>query len=340
MPSFKCLGAILLLLVASITNAQLPIERPFPHDNITRWFNEYRPLSYQANTTNSACLFWLHGGRGHMREINSDYVTIFGQKRKNIILQWSDKNGFLLLAPNANNVAGNETRGYNQVWNDGRVEDVQPNVNVSSDDVGFLANLARWAVAERGVNPAKIYLVGGSNGGIMIFRALMETTPPIYAAAAAFVASLPVNAAPPPTDLSTPLFLMNGNKDPVLPWAGGTLVLPEYSGKFGSMISVEATRDYFIQMNQADTGKVQKSTLPNRCWFDRCRILSEFYPANTTAARSAPLVFYTMDGGGHTIPLTELIWWTAAQRRFAGPLCRDVDGLKLIWDFLKSYNLK
>jgi polyhydroxybutyrate depolymerase len=313
-----------LLAFASSAQAQLVggsadnlVEQSISHDGLTRWFLEHRPDSYAEG---GALVILLHGGTQSMRKIFNRRNR--GSRRW---LDLSDANGFLLLAPNGVNPDTGDTKGDDQNWNDLRDE-----IGGNVDDVGFLTALTYWAVTERGVDPSRVYVTGASNGGIMTYTALI-LTPEVYAAGAAFIANLPATEVPTP-DNPTPIFIMNGTKDKLMKWDGGTV-----GQEGGEVRSALATRDYWVQVNAADAGNVQKAKLRNRRLFDGCRITSELYPA--TGADSAPVQFYTMEGGGHMIPFTGFGSYPLSYRLIAGPPCRDTDGADLAWDFMSQYTL-
>jgi poly(3-hydroxybutyrate) depolymerase len=49
------------------------------------------------------------------------------------------------------------------------------------------------------------------------------------------------------------------------------------------------------------------------------------------------VTFYAMRGGGHSMPSrSHPIADTFFSRRFIGPVCRDVEAAKLVWDFFRA----
>ena len=158
-------------------------------------------------------------------------------------LDLSQEHGFLLLAPNGVGTGwfgiGKQTKGSAN-WNDLR------DFGSSEDDVGFLVKVIEWAVSERNVDPSRVYFTGASNGGMMTYRMLIER-PDVVAAGAALIANLPgeeIDFAPPTSP--TPIFLMNGSEDPLVPFEGGVV-----GRNRGTVRSSTATRDYFVQVNAA-----------------------------------------------------------------------------------------
>lgn len=108
-----------------------------------------------------------------------------------------------------------------QAWNDGsgRGHTAQQGI----DDVGFLDALLTRLVSEHGVDPARIYLAGFSNGGSMAFRA--------GAALAGRVAAIgPVAGhcwvTPVSLERPVPALMIFGAMDPLNPPGGGEVTTP------------------------------------------------------------------------------------------------------------------
>jgi polyhydroxybutyrate depolymerase len=136
-------------------------ELSLSHKGLTRWFLEYRPT--QPVRSNSPLVLVLHGGSESMNEV-------FRTRGMHKWLDVCEKNGFLMLVPNGVDIRTGDTKGDNQNWNDYR------NLHGDKiDDTGFLAAL--WAIAERGIDAFRVYQTGPSNGGMMAYRALIETSP-------------------------------------------------------------------------------------------------------------------------------------------------------------------
>lgn len=300
------------------------VERSMEHDGLERWFLEHRPLSF---TSNAPVVILLHGGTGSMRQIFDNQHM--GSRRW---LALSDAYGFLLLAPNGVNIENGDTYGDKQMWSEFRAINTYP---TTYDDVGFLAKLVQWSITEAEVDPSRVYVTGGSNGGIMTYTLLIQS-PQLFAAGAAFIANLPDFTIPTPKQ-STPILIMNGDKDRLMmPWEGGDVA----GGSHGQVRSAFATRDYWIQENGADVENMVSTKLPNRNWFDGCRIQLDYYPS-TANKSSAPVQFYRMSGGGHSVPspsgffrpLTNLY-----DLLIGGPSCHDVEGADVAWEFLSAFS--
>lgn len=264
----------------------------------------------------TAIVVVLHGGSQSMREI-------FGS-RAGASRTWRDiarEEGIVLLAPNGTNARTGDAAGNNQNW-----ADVRGLSGNRDEDVRFILATIDCALERYGADPRRVYVTGASNGGLMTYTLLMDV-PNRFAAGAAFIANLPAadgNLKQP--DLPTPLLIMNGTDDPLMPYSGG-------EGTFGrgEVRSASATAAWWVKANRASP-KALEIRLPDRDPEDGCRIRGERHIA---LPGGAPVMFYTVEGGGHAAPTPE---HTRKPSRLAsrllGPLCRDVDSSRLAWEFM------
>lgn len=279
------------------------VTQSLQHDGLQRSFLEFKP----ENMASSAAMVILLHGRGQ------EASTMFETTRAGTPrwLELSQQNGFLLLAPSAVDLEWNDLR-------DPETETTDP------DDVGFLKKLIEWAMTERQIDPSRVYVTGGSNGGMMTFRMLLEA-PEIVAAGASFVSNLPnediitttIGVSP------RPVFIMNGSDDTIVLFNGSQ-----------SLRSSDDTRDFFVTYNAATL--VTKEALPVQNPRGRCRVISEFY-----AAATSPVQYYVMQGAGHVYPSTKRLGFLVdiVTQWFLGPACYEVDGVDLAWDFLSRFSL-
>ncbi len=284
----------------------------------TRWFRVYVP---RVLPTNSSVVFILHGPGQSMRKL---FASNAGGS-----LGWIDKaekEGLLLVAPNGVNPDTNDAKGDNQDWDDLRTDAVTK--HSTAEDVTFIRSLFDWVQSKYPVNSKKFYLAGISTGGIMVYRIILEL-PGRFAAAASFIANLPdPTASPVNYIIKTPILIANGVKDPLMKWDGGRDI------DIGMMMSTQATLDWWISSNQASSARPISSVLPDLAPDDDCLITRTFYPARPGGA---PVLFYKIDGGGHTIPTRK---YPLSDSHFMetifGPVCQDAEGADLAWDFLSN----
>ena len=286
---------------------------------LTRWFLVQPPPDASKP---APVLLVLHGGGQSMRRVLAPEA---GATQGWPAL--ARRENALLLIPNGVNADDNDTRSDNQNWNDLRegVKRVH-----DADDVGFLLALVAWANQNHRTDADRVYVTGASNGGIMSFRLLMEAPEP-FAAAAAFVASLPKDGSRFKTpSRPTPLMIANGTLDPLMQWNGGSI-----AGGRGETRSVADTVQWWVQSNKAGPTASEPVTLAHRDTQDACTIeRRDFLPQ----AGGAPVVAYTLRGGGHNLPSARYpLPDTWLVRRYIGPVCRDVEGTDLAWDFLSAH---
>ena len=284
---------------------------------LTRWYRVYVPglLPQKAPV-----VVLLHGGRQSMRRIFSSGAVA--------TREWADvgeAERFLLVVPNGTNTTNGDTRGDRQGWNDGRITDFPADPEV--DDVTFISELLDRIEQTYSIDQTRIYVTGASNGGMMTFRLLMEA-PGRFAAGVAFIANLPVDGpAIREPSLPTPLMIANGTRDPVIKWDGGEILKGH-----GFVRSAEATVAWWVEANRARPESPVSEYLPDIDPTDPCRVRRTTYPA---MENGAPVVFYALEGGGHVMPSRKHEIPDDFPNR---PVCRDVEGARLAWDFMKHHS--
>src|SRR5579885_1930709 len=140
----------------------------------------------------------LHGGEGNGGRI----------AQQTGLPAFVDRDRFIAVFPDA---------GGRQ-WNDGR-ETTRSEI----DDVGFLVAVVHDVVGRYGGDPARVFVGGASNGGMMVQRLACETTS-VFNAYAVAIANMPVallGACHPPR--RAPMLFFESTDDPLMPWAGGEI---------------------------------------------------------------------------------------------------------------------
>lgn len=176
--------------------------------------------------------------------------------------------------------------GFRRSWADGR--GITPADRAGIDDVRFLADLVDRIGERFSTDPARVVLVGHSNGGFMVFRLLAEM-PGRFAGAAVLAASLPealatrlAHAAP------LPVLLLHGTADPIIPYAG----MPVPGG--GRVMGAQETAAWLARVNgcaetpRSDPGPIfSPSIRVDRLTYENGR---------------APVRLLHIQGGGHAWP--------------------------------------
>ncbi|HEY1244456.1 MAG TPA: PHB depolymerase family esterase [Hyphomicrobiaceae bacterium] len=180
-------------------------------------------------------------------------------------------------------------RGIDLLWNDGR----NAVWTSTADDVGFLRRLVRALVGRGVADPARLYLVGVSNGGMLALRVVCEA-PELFAGVGLIVASMP-------TDVGAgcrlrqpmPVIMFNGTADPLIPYAGGAV---GFTGWQGTVWPVERTAVFLAHGNGC--GSPTKAVVSGRAQSDGIRIVRLDW-AQCSSQRGVTL--YRVEGGGHQV---------------------------------------
>ncbi|MFI5931777.1 alpha/beta hydrolase family esterase [Actinoplanes sp. NPDC051494] len=188
--------------------------------------------------------------------------------------------------------------GYKKNWNDARKESSFPARKAGIDDVGFSRAVIRKLAGTHGIDPARVFAVGYSNGGQMVMR-LMHEAPELIAGGAVLAALMPVPEnflVPASEPAPMPVLLIHGTKDPIIKYAGGEMSWwVRTAFKVGGRTrSMPDTARYFAERNGITAAPVS-TTLPHAgpTSLERTEYRQEGRP---------PVVLYTVHGGGHTIP--------------------------------------
>lgn len=292
------------------------------HGGLLRHFRTYVPRSLPPRPP---VVVLLHGGTQSMRKI---FRTNAGGTQAWPSL--ADAEGFLLLVPNGVNADTGDTAGDDQTWNDCRaamaVDDSR------ADDVGFVTALLDWAASAYGIDPARAYATGLSNGGGMSFRLAVER-PDRFAAVAVFIMAMAADTECPPPAAPVPVLICNGTEDPLVPWNGGAVA----GGDRGTVVSAAETLAAWLAADDAGPQPDEAAVLPDLDPDDGCTITSRRYLPHPGGAE---VVFLSVLGGGHTVPTRD--WpvpeWVLNLFGF-GRQDRDVEGARLAWEFLRHHRL-
>jgi polyhydroxybutyrate depolymerase len=230
----------------------------------------------------------------------------------------SDLNGFIVAYPN----------GIDAYWRDGRGYTHRGNNN-NIDDVRYISKLIDHLVRNNKADPNRVYVTGISNGGMMTLRLGAELSSKL-AAIAPIAANIPkniVNTSKPVHPL--PVLLMNGTDDPLVPYNGGYVRF--FRKRMGEVVSTQETISFWVKHNRCNAVPATRK-LPDRDRSDHSRVIVTSYtkPHN----RCEEVVLYTIKGGGHTLPGSN----TPNLPRVLGWKNNDIDGAKVIWEFLSKYS--
>lgn len=141
-------------------------------------------------------------------------------------------------------------QGIGRVWNDGRPAAMRLKaVLTPGDDVPFLVALAQKLVQQGIADPARLYLLGISNGGFMVERMACEFAD-LFAAYSVAMATAPANyreeCRP---SRPVPIMFVHGTADGVIAWngfwtpVGATLSAPDSAALYARLDSCAQATD-------------------------------------------------------------------------------------------------
>jgi polyhydroxybutyrate depolymerase len=215
-------------------------------------------------------------------------------------------------------------QGLDNNWNDGRVSaDLSQRAAASADDVEFTAQIIAQLEAERIADPERVFLTGGSNGGMMALRVACERGD-LVAGIAPVVANLPADWQC--RARAVPALFIHGTEDEFMPFAGGHIAEAKTRRDLGEVLSVDATIAVFKRINGCKGVKETKS-LDKNAYDKTVAVITDY---ECTAARLRHIV---IEGGGHTwpgAPAGVIADWVL------GNTSKEVSATAEIWNFFKS----
>jgi polyhydroxybutyrate depolymerase len=191
------------------------------------------------------------------------------------------------------------------------------------DDVRFLTAVVDKLVSEIGVDPNRTFAAGSSRGGFMALRLALEA-PSRFRAVAAVSANVhtPDNFKCKPTQSGTPsVMIMNGTKDPLVPFDGGDINLLGFSYKYGTVMSSRESAQYFADLNHLTGAPETKETQVA----DGVRVEQVLWRND-----SKEVELVVVHGGGHGMPQPY-----RRHPRLLGPSPPEPNGAEMIWAFFE-----
>ncbi len=274
------------------------LERRIVHDGIERSYIVYLPSGYQPQDS-PAVVFSLHGRTGTSQE------AMQSQRWEPL----ADSKNFIVVFPQAL-ATSKEGKPVTQ-WN-------ALNVNSGVDDVGFLTQVAQQISGQYGANAKRAYVVGFSNGGMMVSRLVCEAgeTFAAMASVAGIGSTAHTDCAP---QTVTPIMFIHGEKDH----------LPPQQGRASNLRPVEATINVFVDAyacSKTPEVKVLEDKLPT----DGTQTTHYRY---SKCEDDASVEYYFIQDGGHT-------WPGNKPNERLGNTSQDFKATEALWQFFDSYERK
>ena len=274
-----------------------------------RTFVRYTPNSVLVGAKRAPVVFALHGAKGTADKLQG-YLGL------NTV---ADREGFIVVYP----------QGENNRWNDGRDAAVKGgNETSSADDVGFLNSLADSLVAQGVADPARLYIMGLSNGGFMSLTLACDDESR-FAGYGAVIASMsqPVKAGCAPKR-PLPVVMINGTDDQLIRYDGGdgkfgitgNAPPPEVAKHFAALAGCTGAADAALP----DVDPKDGTTVTKRTWAG-CKA-------------GSGVEFYIVKGGGHQAPAMGKTAGSIVLDMFLGTRSHDIDTAETIWGFVKRFS--
>ncbi len=265
-----------------------------------------------------ALVFVLHGGGGE--GLN---VAETGRHVLSVFRTVADREGFVVVYPGG--VPSRDAEG-NVGWTDCRADNL---VAADVDDVGFLAALIERVRGQYGLPTAKVFMAGGSNGAQMT-QAFAFVRPDLVAAVASFAGGLPQNPRPGACTTGpsrpVPILLLHGTGDMPMPWGGGCVANLGGACNRGRVISAEATRDRWLQINGV------AGVPPTQVTVDLSQ--ADAGPAvRFDYAGPTPVQWWRLEGAGHTGASRTVL---TAPNAVTGVQNRDIEFAEVAWAFFAA----
>ena len=215
--------------------------------------------------------------------------------------------GFIVVYPSGNNVP--------RIWHVDRGAGLMK-------DVKFISELIDALEAAYNIDPTRIYVNGISNGGGMAF--VLSCTLSDRVAAFGLVAAAQTLPSSWCTDSRpVPMIAFHGTADPIVPYHGGLLGDPFNP----ATVTFPAVRDWvasWAQRNRCGTNPVESAVATD--------VARREY---THCAEGAPVVLYSVRGGGHSWPGGKPLpeWWV-------GSTSNSIDATSQMWAFFGEHPLR
>jgi len=271
-------------------------------DGRQRTYLAHIPPDYDGQTPLPVVLVF-HGG------VSNAALTV----RFTGLSEKADQARFLAVYPSG---TGRVSRAL--TWNAGSCCGYAQHEHV--DDVAFVRALLDDLATHFAVDARRVYATGISNGGMMAHRVGAELADRI-AAIASVSGPLQIDAIHPTRPVSVMQF--HGTADEFAPFGGGT------GAKSLASIHFRSAPDSVAAWVRADgCAETPKVTALPAAAGDPTRVRREAYGP---CKRGSEVVFYVIDGGGHTWPGRE------PRIHFLGTSTVSISANDLMWDFFRKH---
>jgi len=291
---FKTL-LFLFLCTANITIAQTSTKTTM-HDGEERVYDVYLPTNYVAGEA-LPLVINMHG-LGSNKAEQTFYAGF------NAV---ANTNNFIVVHPQGltANVGGTASTHWNA------------NFGTGVDDIGFLSRIIDEVYADYGINLAKVYATGMSNGGYMSYVLACELSDRITAIASVTGAMTTVAVANCNPQRPVPVMQIHGTADAVVAYGG--------DGQF-TLAAADAI-GYWVEHNGCEIADRMTIPVEDIDQMDNSTASLELYP---TCNEGTEVHFYTIQNGAHT-------WPGALAIPGLGVTNQDLKATQVIWEFFNKF---
>lgn len=279
-------------------------------DSYERTFHIYIPKSKPDSP--KPVVFVLHGGGG----------TSEGMIYLTRISELAERDGFVVVFPN----------GFENRWNDGRGILRYTTDRKNINDVRFFRDIVSALKTSHQIDTQRIHIVGLSNGGFMAQRAVCEASD-LFASGFS-VAATTSKFIESSCDVkeSVSFGFIFGKRDDVIPYSGGTILIPSSPQANAPKISTGESLSFTSSI------EVWKNRL--KCEFEEKQYIDSLkkkYPKDIikytfrNCNQGSLLDAYLIESGGHFWPHG---FFYENDKKY-GYLTEDMDASGVIIDFFK-----
>ena len=240
----------------------------------------------------------LHGGMGSAEQMRmtSGFDAV------------ARKEGFLVVYGH-----GTEFGEGRHAWNTGHLLRRQVR---DADDIAYLDALIDAVVRDHGADPARIYMTGGSNGGMMTYVYAVARPERLAAIAPVIASMFSFDKVP---SVALPILIINGAKDEEVPLEGGKSKNPLVSRAQATPFKpVADVVDFWVKANKSKTPGITKVD---------GTVTTTTYAAGEGGAKTE---FVVDSVGGHGSP------GTRSRRAASAAPIASFKGAERVWEFFKD----
>lgn len=187
-----------------------------------------------------------------------------------------------------------------------------------SDDIAFIAAMIDDISRTHRIDPARIYVTGLSNGGMLTYRIGAALAPRI--AAIAVVSGAMFGGEPVPST-PLPVLIMHGAQDDIVPFKGGTSPM--------ALVARSQSRPFREVPYAVDFWRRTDGCAPSPSVESKGDVTVETYGQ---CLKGSEVVFYRLNSAGHTWPGP-----VAANGGLERARYDQIDATKVIWRFFSRH---